>query len=80
MVEGREIAVRSHPEEDATPMPREVEQMAVALEGRHGVLAEDVADFFADFNGRRGDAMRAWAWTVVGDHIRRRSSARRNAG
>ena len=50
--------------------------MAAVLEGRHGVLAVDVADFFADLNGRRGDAARAWAWTVVGERIRSRSSAR----
>ena len=70
------MAVCSHLDEDVTPVPREVEQMAAVLEGRHGVLAVDVADFFADLNGRRGDAARAWAWTVVGERIRRRGTAR----
>jgi hypothetical protein len=53
--------------------------MAATLEGRHGVLAHDVADFFAEFNGRRGDAARAWAWTAVGERVRRRAIARMTA-
>jgi hypothetical protein len=66
-------------DEDATPTPREVEQMAATLEGRHGALAFDVADFFAEFNGRRGDVARAWAWTVVAERVRRRANARISA-
>lgn|GEM_PF-3773923 len=68
--------MRSHSDGDVTPTPREVALMAVALEGRHGALAEGIADFLADLNDRRGDAVRAWAWTAVGEHIRRRASAR----
>ncbi len=54
--------------------------MAAVLEGRHGVLAAQVADFFADFNERHGDAGRAWAWTVVREHIRKRTDAREQSG
>jgi hypothetical protein len=78
-LKGRETSVRKQLDEDVTPTPREVDQMAAVLEGRHGVLAAQVADFFADFNERHGDAGRAWAWTVVGEHIRRRTDARQQS-
>lgn len=64
------------PNEDATPMPGEVEMMASVLEGRHGVHASDVARFFADVSAHNGDAPRSWAWTAVAEHVRRREDAR----
>jgi hypothetical protein len=63
---------------DTTPGLGEVEIMASVLEGRHGVLAADVADFFATFHSTKGDAARSWAWAGVAEVARRRAEARQN--
>jgi hypothetical protein len=65
-----------HFKEDATPTPGEVEAMVVVLEGRHGVLAAEVAEFFSTLHGLKGDAGRSWAWAGVADMARRRAEAR----
>ena len=65
-----------HPETDATPTPRDVAAMAEVLEGRHGVLAAEVAEFFATYHGEKGDAGRAWAWSGVAELVRNRERAR----
>lgn len=65
-----------HPEEDATPTPRDVELMAEVLEGRHGNLAAEIAEFFASFHGEKGDAGRSWAWAGVAERVRQREMAR----
>jgi hypothetical protein len=65
-----------HPEEDATPTPRDVEVMAAVLEGRHGQLAADVADFFVSLHEVRGDAGRSWAWAGVAEKVRLRERDR----
>lgn len=65
-----------HPEEDATPTPRDVEFMAAVLEGRHGLHAADVADFFSSFHSQNGDAGRSWAWAGVAELVRRRELSR----
>ncbi|HRD75880.1 MAG TPA: hypothetical protein PK264_08075 [Hyphomicrobiaceae bacterium] len=65
-----------HPEMDTTPTPREVDMMASVLEGRHGVYAAEVAEFFAAAHGDHGDAGRCWAWAGVAEIIRRRERAR----
>lgn len=67
-----------HPEEDATPAatPRDVDNMACVLEGRHGLLAADVADFFSSLHGVRGDAGRSWAWAGVAETVRIRERHR----
>lgn len=65
-----------HPEDDATPTPGDVSFMAAALEGRHGVLAAEVAEFFASLHCERGDAGRAWAWSGVAELVRMRERAR----
>ena len=65
-----------HPDTDATPTPRDVIAMAEVLEGRHGTLAAEVADFFATFHGEKGDAGRAWAWCGVAELVRNRERAR----
>ncbi|MEL6373293.1 MAG: hypothetical protein AAFR04_04940 [Pseudomonadota bacterium] len=65
-----------HPDEDATPTPEDVAEMAVVLEGRHGLYAAHVADFFAEVHGRSGDAGRSWAWAGVATMIRRREDKR----
>lgn len=65
-----------HPDSDATPTPGEVDLMAGVLEGRHGVHAEDVAQFFIDWNAQKADASRCWAWAAVAERIRQRTSER----
>lgn len=65
-----------HPEDDATPTPRQVEAMAEVLESKHGVLAEQVAEFFSCFHGQKGDAGRSWAWAGVAETVRRRERRR----
>ena len=57
---------------DLTPTPDEVEAVACLLEGNHGELAADVADFIATQHSLDGDAARSWAWTSVVDCIRER--------
>jgi hypothetical protein len=70
------MSAQWHPDEDATPTPRDVEFMAAVLEGRHGRLAADVAEFFAALHSHRGDAGRSWAWSGVAELVRRRESER----
>ena len=65
-----------HPDEDVTPTPREVEEMAAVLEGRHGLHAADVADFFSTMHSIDGDAGRCWAWAGVAELVRQRTQAR----
>ena len=65
-----------NPDEDATPMPGEVESMATVLEGRHGVWAEHVAQFFSDWNAQHGDTSRSWAWAAVTERVKLRTSQR----
>ncbi len=63
-------------ESDATPTPRDVFFMAEVLEGRHGTLAAEVADFFSAYHCEQGDAGRAWAWSGVAELVRTRERAR----
>jgi hypothetical protein len=70
------MTARWHPEEDATPTPRDVETMAAVLEGRHGLHAADVAEFFASVHSQQGDAGRSWAWAGVAELVRRREMSR----
>ncbi len=65
-----------HPDEDATPTPREVEFMAAVLEGRHGRHAAEVADFFSTYHSQSGDAGRSWAWAGVAELVRKRERDR----
>jgi hypothetical protein len=69
-----------HPEEDATPTPREVETLASVLEARHGLLAAEIAEFFSAYHGVARDAGRCWAWAGVAETIRRRVKSRVIAG
>jgi hypothetical protein len=64
------------PDEDVTPTPREVDEMASVLEGRHGAFAAQVADFFSTQHALGGDAGRSWAWAGVAEMIRQREIAR----
>ena len=65
---------------DVTPTPDEVESIASLLEGEHGALAVQVAEFFATHHSISGDAGRCWAWTGVADRIRDREQKRIIAG
>jgi hypothetical protein len=65
-----------HFREDATPTPGEVEAMVAVLEGKHGDLAADVAEFFSTLHSLKGDAGRSWAWAGVAEMVRRRAEAR----
>ena len=56
----------------------EVETMAAVLEGRHGMWAADVADFFSTFHSLKGDQRRSWAWADVAELTRRRAEERLN--
>ena len=70
------MAGRWHPSEDVTPTPREVDSMASVLEGRHGCLAAEVAEFFSTLHSIDGDAGRCWAWAGVAELIRQREKVR----
>lgn len=65
-----------HPDEDATPTPKDVDFMACTLEGRHGLHAADIAEFFVSFHSERGDAGRSWAWAGVAETVRMRERQR----
>ncbi len=67
---------RWQPDEDVTPTTKDVEVMALTLEGRHGVYAEHVATFFSELNAHNGDASRSWAWAAVCERVRKRTSER----
>lgn len=64
------------PNEDVTPTPRDVEEMACVLEGRHGSFAAEVAEFFSTLHSLEGDAGRCWAWAGVAELIRKRERQR----
>ncbi|HZA01047.1 MAG TPA: hypothetical protein VE665_02090 [Hyphomicrobiaceae bacterium] len=63
-------------EEDVTTTPAEVQAMASVLEGRHGLYAAEIAEFFSDLHGHKGDVDRSWIWAGVADTVRRRQWAR----
>jgi hypothetical protein len=70
------MTTRRHPDDDATPTPRDVEFLAAVLEGRHGLHAAAVADFFSTAHSQQGDAGRSWAWAGVAELVRRREITR----
>ena len=70
------MSISWDPDEDVTPTPRDVEEMACVLEGRHGFHAADVADFFSSLHSVKGDAGRCWAWAGVAELVRRREQKR----
>jgi hypothetical protein len=61
---------------DSTPTPIEIDAMVAVLEGRHGVWAADVAEFFSTLHSLKGDAGRSWAWANVAERVRHRSELR----
>lgn len=70
------MVIRWHPETEASPTPREAELMVELLEGRHGVHAEAVADFFRLYNEHNGAPSKAGAWAMLSQRIARRREAR----
>ena len=70
------LRARWDSEADFSLAPRDVCAMAEVLEGLHGTLAAEIADFFAVYHGKRGDEGRACAWSGVADLVRRRERAR----
>jgi hypothetical protein len=72
----RQSALSWHADSDVTPNPADVLAMAEVLEGQHGVLAVEVAEFFSTLHSLRGDAGRCWAWAGVAETLRLRSNAR----
>ena len=61
---------------DAMPTPREIETVAMVLEGQHGNWAAAISDFFADCHEQRGDVGRCWAWIGVAALVRERQQKR----
>jgi hypothetical protein len=63
-------------DENVAPTPAEIQAMASVLEARHGLHAAEIAEFFSDVHGQKGDADRSWVWAGVADTVRRRQWAR----
>ena len=55
---------------------REVDTMALVLEGRHGIFAADVADFLSDAHKVSSDPNRSSAWAAVALAVRGRERVR----
>ncbi len=62
--------------DNVTTTLQDAELMAVVLEGRHGVFAAEVADFFSLLHNQLGDASRSRAWGGVARSVRRRENDR----
>lgn len=54
----------------------ELAAMALVLEGRHGCLAADVAEFFSTTHLTNQDERRGAAWARVADIVRERTASR----
>jgi hypothetical protein len=67
---------RSRRKKESTTTLQDAELMAVVLEGRHGVFAAEVAEFFALLHSQLGDATRSKAWGGVARSVRRREHDR----
>jgi hypothetical protein len=60
----------------ATMTNDELSAMALVLEGRHGVLAAEVAEFFSCTHLQNADRRRGVAWARVADIVREREASR----
>lgn len=67
---------RSRQTQDQMATLEDAELMAVVLEGRHGVLAAEVAEFFALLHSQLGDKSRSTAWGGVARRVRKRETER----
>ena len=54
----------------------ELSAMALVLEGRHGCLAAEVAEFFSCTHLQNRDRRRGTAWARVADIVREREARR----
>ena len=54
----------------------ELGSMALVLEGRHGSLAAEVAEFFSTTHLQNSDRRRGAAWARVADIVRERTARR----
>lgn len=70
----------TNPDDDVTPTPSQVDEIASLLEGEHGSFAADVAEFFSTKHWIAGDAGRCWAWAGVADRVRSRTRERIERG
>jgi len=70
---------RSRRKSESSSKLQDAELMAVVLEGRHGMLAAEVADFFALLHRQLGDATRSKSWCKVACTVRRREYDRLQA-
>ncbi|WP_295558388.1 hypothetical protein [uncultured Hyphomicrobium sp.] len=70
---------RSRRKNETMSTLQDAELMAVVLEGRHGVLAAEVAEFFALLHSQLGDDSRSKAWGGVARTVRKRSQDRQYA-
>jgi hypothetical protein len=68
-----------HLRASSRPTPIEVDAMVAVLEGRHGIWAADIAEFFSTLHSLKGDAGHSWAWANVAERVRHRSQARQQA-
>ena len=71
------MASRWHPDAGGVASKGEIELMASVLEGRHGVLAADVAEFLASVHRQENDALRSRSWAIVAETVRQRERLRR---
>ncbi len=58
----------------------ELGAMALVLEGRHGCLAAEVAEFFSCTHLHNSDRRRGVAWARVADIVREREALRLGEG
>jgi hypothetical protein len=74
------MATGWHPTQGSEATRHELEAIACVLEGRHGVLAADVAEFFATAHVMARDAGRSRAWSKVATLVRVRELRRTGQG
>lgn len=67
---------RSRRKKETVTTLQDAELMAVVLEGRHGALAAEVAEFFALLHRQLGDVTRSKAWGGVARSVRKREHER----
>ncbi len=65
---------------NATMTNDELSAMALVLEGRHGTLAAEVAEFFSCTHLQNSDRRRGVAWARVADIVREREAVRLGDG
>ena len=65
---------------NATMTNDELSAMALVLEGRHGTLAAEVAEFFSCTHLQSSDRRRGVAWARVADIVREREAQRLGEG